>query len=146
MLYPFEMEKQFNIVIAGAGGIAEAVGLILAEWSESTPVIYIGDRDLAKAKRVVDWIKRGVTKTCYIEAYSLSEEGINDSMKEVFRQGDILLDCLPGSQAPRMAGFSKDFDMHNANLTEYVSETNEIIALAKHASTGFVLQTGLAPG
>ena len=36
--------------------------------------------------------------------------------------------------------------MHYANLTEYVAETDEIIELAKDADTGFVLQTGLAPG
>ncbi|MDQ3712689.1 MAG: saccharopine dehydrogenase, partial [Acidobacteriota bacterium] len=42
--------------------------------------------------------------------------------------------------------FARDFKMHYANLTEYVAETDEIIALAKDAETGFVLQTGLAPG
>lgn len=36
--------------------------------------------------------------------------------------------------------------MHYANLTEYVAETDEIMALAADADTGFVLQTGLAPG
>jgi saccharopine dehydrogenase-like NADP-dependent oxidoreductase len=36
--------------------------------------------------------------------------------------------------------------MHYANLTEYVAETDEIIKLARSAETGFVLQTGLAPG
>jgi len=36
--------------------------------------------------------------------------------------------------------------MHYANLTEYVAETDEIISLAKDAETGFILQTGLAPG
>jgi saccharopine dehydrogenase-like NADP-dependent oxidoreductase len=36
--------------------------------------------------------------------------------------------------------------MHYANLTEYVAETDAIIELAKDAETGFVLQTGLAPG
>jgi len=36
--------------------------------------------------------------------------------------------------------------MHYANLTEYVAETEAIIALAKEAKMGFVLQTGLAPG
>jgi saccharopine dehydrogenase-like NADP-dependent oxidoreductase len=36
--------------------------------------------------------------------------------------------------------------MHYANLTEYVAETDEIINLVKDAETGFVLQTGLAPG
>jgi saccharopine dehydrogenase-like NADP-dependent oxidoreductase len=45
-----------------------------------------------------------------------------------------------------MARYAKDFKMHYANLTEYVAETEEIMALAKDAETGFVLQTGLAPG
>jgi hypothetical protein len=35
------MKKHFNI-IAGAGGIAEAVGLILMEWSEVTPTPFVG--------------------------------------------------------------------------------------------------------
>jgi saccharopine dehydrogenase-like NADP-dependent oxidoreductase len=45
-----------------------------------------------------------------------------------------------------MAAFAKEYHMHYANLTEYVAETDQIKALAKEASTGFVLQTGLAPG
>jgi len=64
----------------------------------------------------------------------------------LFDEADILLDCLPGSQAPRMAQLAKDFHMHYANLTEYVAETEAIMTLAKEAQTGFVLQTGLAPG
>ncbi|MCC6327910.1 MAG: saccharopine dehydrogenase [Acidobacteria bacterium] len=36
--------------------------------------------------------------------------------------------------------------MHYANLTEYVAETDAILELARDADTGFVLQTGLAPG
>ena len=45
-----------------------------------------------------------------------------------------------------MAQFAVDFKMHYANLTEYVAETDAIMSLAKDAETGFVLQTGLAPG
>ena len=76
----------------------------------------------------------------------MSAEEISEQMKSAFEQCDILLDCSPGSQAPRMARFAKDFKMHYANLTEYVAETDEIIKIAEHAETGFVLQTGLAPG
>ena len=36
--------------------------------------------------------------------------------------------------------------MHYANLTEYVAETDKIISMANDADTGFILQTGLAPG
>jgi saccharopine dehydrogenase-like NADP-dependent oxidoreductase len=67
-------------------------------------------------------------------------------MEVILRQGDIILDCLPGSQAPRMAQFAKNFNMHYANLTEYVTETSQIVALVKNAKKGFILQTGLAPG
>jgi saccharopine dehydrogenase-like NADP-dependent oxidoreductase len=140
------MNKHFNIVIAGAGGIAEAAGLILAEWSTVTPTIFIGDRDFPKAENVSKWIEAGTTKSCTVKAFHLVEQGITEDMKTILAQGDILLDCLPGSLAPKMARFAKDFHLHYANLTEYVSETNEILALAKDATTGFVLQTGLAPG
>lgn len=140
------MKKHFNIIIAGAGGIAEAVGLLLMEWSEVTPTLFIGDRTHSKAKKVVNWIQEGTTKPSFITDFHLAETGLTDEMKAILRQGDIILDCLPGSQAPRIAQFAKDFNLHYANLTEYVSETEEIIALAKDAKTGFILQTGLAPG
>ncbi len=140
------MDKHVNIIIAGAGGIAEAAGLLLMEWSTVPPTIFIGNRTFSKALKVARWIEEGTTKPCSITAFHLPEEGITAEMKEILEQGDILLDCLPGSLAPKIAKLAKDFHLHYANLTEYVAETNEIMALAKDASTGFVLQTGLAPG
>src|SRR6478752_950029 len=121
------MKKHHTIIIAGAGGIAEAVALILAEWSEISPTIFIGDRMLSKAENVVKWIKEGVTNPCSVHHYHLPEEELTEKMKVLFQKGDILLDCLPGSQAPRMAKFAKDFHMHYVNLTEYVAETDEIM-------------------
>jgi saccharopine dehydrogenase-like NADP-dependent oxidoreductase len=140
------MKKHHNIIIAGAGGIAEAVGLLLIEWSEVPPSLFIGNRTHAKAKKAAKWIAAGATKPCSIQDFHLPEEGLTEEMKVIFDEGDLLLDCLPGSQAPKMAQFAKDFHLHYANLTEYVAETEEIMALAKDAKTGFVLQTGLAPG
>jgi hypothetical protein len=35
------MKKHFNIIIAAAGSISEAVGLILMEWSEVVPSLFI---------------------------------------------------------------------------------------------------------
>lgn len=140
------MKKHHTIIIAGAGGIAEAVGLLLMEWSEVAPTLFIGDRTHSKAKKVAHWIQEGTTKSGFVQDFHLAENGLTDEMKAILRQGDIILDCLPGSQAPRIAQFAKDFNLHYANLTEYVAETEEIIALAKDAKTGFILQTGLAPG
>lgn len=140
------MKKYFNIVIAGAGGIAEAVALILAEWSEVTPTLFLGDRTHSKAKKVANWIEQGVTKSIKVNSFHLAEEGLTDEMHSIFTIANIILDCLPGSQAPRIAKFAKKYNLHYANLTEYVSETQEIIDLAEDASSGFILQTGLAPG
>jgi saccharopine dehydrogenase-like NADP-dependent oxidoreductase len=141
------MKKHYHIIIAGAGGIAEAAGLILMEWSEVAPTLFIGDRMHSKALNVAKWIEKGTTKPSVVKGFHLPENGLlTDEMKDIFKQSDMLLDCLPGSQAPKMAQFAKDFHMHYANLTEYVEETNKIMSLAKDAKTGFVLQTGLAPG
>ncbi|SFE97113.1 saccharopine dehydrogenase family protein [Flavobacterium xueshanense] len=140
------MKKHYTIIIAGAGGIAEAVGLLLLEWGEVPPTLFIGDRMHLKAKKVARWIQEGTTKSGSVHDFHLAEKGLTDEMKKILRQGDIILDCLPGSQAPRIAQFAKDYNLHYANLTEYVAETEEIIALAKDAETGFILQTGLAPG
>jgi len=140
------MKKHHTIVIVGAGGIAEAAGLILMEWSEIKPTVFIGNRTHSKALKVARWIEEGTTKPSKVNAFHLSFDSVTDEMKTILGQGDILLDCLPGKLAPKMAQLAKDYHLHYANLTEYVAETEEIINLAKDASTGFVLQTGLAPG
>lgn len=140
------MNKHYNIIIAGAGGIAEAAGLLLIEWSLVPPTIFIGNRTLSKAQKLARWIKDGTDKSCDIKAFHLPEEGIPEDMKAILSQADLILDCLPGSLAPKIARLAKDFHLHYANLTEYVAETDEIMKLAKDAKTGFVLQTGLAPG
>jgi saccharopine dehydrogenase-like NADP-dependent oxidoreductase len=140
------MKNHFNIIIAGAGGIAEAVSLILAEWSIVTPTLFIGDRNVLKAKKVAKWVEEGTTKPCNVISFVIDETALTNEMIAIFQQGDIILDCLPGTAAPRFAKFAKEYNLHYANLTEYVAETDEIIALSKNATTAFLLQTGLAPG
>ncbi len=140
------MNTHYNIIIAGAGGIAEAASLLLIEWSAVPPTVYIGNRTLSKAQKVARWIEEGTTRPCSVKAFHLSGEGLTQKMKEILGQGDILLDCLPGNLAPKIARLAKDFHLHYVNLTEHVAETREIMELAKDAETGFVLQSGLAPG
>ncbi|MGI8669936.1 MAG: saccharopine dehydrogenase family protein [Aridibacter sp.] len=135
-----------KIFIAGSGGIGEAVAILLREWSSSDVDVYLGDiseDNLHKAKQFVTHLSQ---QTSCVEKVLMAKDGINDAMKSAFEQCQILLDCSPGSQAPRMAQFAKDFKMHYANLTEYVAETDAVIEIAKDADTGFVVQTGLAPG
>lgn len=135
-----------TIFVAGSGGIGEAAALLLREWSDFDVTLILGDiseDNLVKAK---SFVEDGSDKTTPVETVLMSRDGISDDMKSAFERSDVLLDCSPGGQAPRMARFAVDFKMHYANLTEYVAETDAIIALATDAETGFVLQTGLAPG
>ncbi|MGI8639458.1 MAG: saccharopine dehydrogenase family protein [Pyrinomonadaceae bacterium] len=135
-----------KIFIAGSGGIGEAVAILIREWSEFETELFLGDINEANLHKTKDFVLQNSEKTSQVETVLMSPDGINDEMKTAFEQADILLDCSPGSQAPRMARFARDFKMHYANLTEYVAETDEIIEFARDAETGFVLQTGLAPG
>ncbi len=134
-----------KIFIAGSGGIGEAAALLLREWNEFETEIYLGDVSEDSLKKAQHFIVRGSKKTSKVETVLMTGE-INDAMKAAFKKCDVLLDCSPGSQAPKMARFAVNFKMHYANLTEYVAETDEIIKLAEGAETGFMLQTGLAPG
>lgn len=134
-----------KIFIAGSGGIGEAAALLLREWSEFETEIYLGDVSEESLRKAKDFVVRNSEKTSNVETVLMTGEA-NEAMRKAFETCDVLLDCSPGSQAPKMAQFAKDFKMHYANLTEYVAETDEITALAKDAETGFILQTGLAPG
>jgi saccharopine dehydrogenase-like NADP-dependent oxidoreductase len=135
-----------KIFIAGAGGIGEAAALLLREWSEFETDIYLGDISEESLSKAKSFVEQNSKKTSTVETILMTADDLTDAMKLAFEKCDVLLDCSPGSQAPRLARFAKDFKMHYANLTEYVAETDEIMALAKDADTGFVLQTGLAPG
>lgn len=135
-----------KIFIAGSGGIGEAAALLLREWAEFETEIILGDVSEDSLRKAKDFVLQNSRKTSKVDTVLMSAVGVNDAMNRAFTGGDALLDCSPGGQAPRMARFAKDFKMHYANLTEYVAETDEIIKIAENAETGFVLQTGLAPG
>ena len=135
-----------KIFIAGSGGIGNAVAILLREWSKSDVEVFLGDISEENLHKTQEFVLRNSKKTSNVESVLMAKSGINEAMKSAFEQCEILLDCSPGSQAPRMAQFAKDFKMHYANLTEYVAETDAVIEIAKGADTGFVVQTGLAPG
>lgn len=137
--------KRENILILGGGGIGQAAGLILAKNALFDYHITIGDRLEHAARNAEKFINEGAhCERC--QSIITPSSGLNDEMKELLKSTDIILDCLPGSEAPRIAQYAKDYNCHYANLTEHVRETEEVINIAAGAETGFVLQTGLAPG
>lgn len=135
-----------KIFIAGSGGIGEAAALLLREWADFEMEIVLGDVSEDSLRKAKNFVLKNSQKTSKVETVLMTKDGANETMNRAFEECDVLLDCSPGGQAPRMARFAKDFKMHYANLTEYVAETDEIIKIAQDAETGFVLQTGLAPG
>jgi saccharopine dehydrogenase-like NADP-dependent oxidoreductase len=140
------MSATHKIIIAGAGGVGQAVALILTEFSETPPQLFIGNRTLEKAENVVQWIRLGTAKAVRAQPFHLRMDEPTEDMRAALEAGDVLLDCLPGRFAPRMARLARQYNLGYANLTEYVQETREIVDIARGADKGFVLQTGLAPG
>ena len=134
-----------HIIIAGAGGIGKAVGLLLANYPGIQGRLLIGDQSLEHANDAARWINDGKSHPVEIEGFELTPTG-TETFDHLAQLGGVVLDCLPGSEAPRMAKYALRHGMHYANLTEHVEETEEIKRLAADAETGFVLQTGLAPG
>lgn len=135
-----------KVIIAGAGGIGSAAGLIMAEHHDFDCEIFIGDLYKDRAEEAAQWIRKGASSLIHVEAFEIHPHQLSEHMQYVLKSGEILLDCLPGSEAPRMASFAKQFGLHYVNLTEHVMETQMILDMAKDAETGFILQSGLAPG
>lgn len=126
--------------------MGRAVGLLLREIGDFQVDVYIGDADLAKAQEAAAWIREGSEQPGEVYPFALPLEGTSSELHEALDKGDILLDCLPGKEATRMAGLAKEHETHYANLTEHVKETERIQEIARDCSKGFLLQTGLAPG
>jgi saccharopine dehydrogenase-like NADP-dependent oxidoreductase len=140
------MSKKHQVVIAGAGGMGSAVGLLLRELGDFEVDLFVGDADAERAQAAAAWIREGSLKPGEVHAFHLPAEGTNAAFDAALASGEILLDCLPGKEAPRMARLARRHDLHYTNLTEHVEETEEIQEIARGASRGFLLQTGLAPG
>lgn len=135
-----------SVVVAGAGGIGRAVSLLLAEWAAFDVEIWIGDARAEAAQEAAAWLAQNPSRPVSVHPFHLPAEGVNDELRAALAAGEILLDCLPGGEAPRMARLAREYDLHYANLTEYVAETEEVQRIAEGAQRGFLLQTGLAPG
>lgn len=135
-----------NIFIAGSGGIGKAVGLIMATAEDMDCNIYFGDISQETLDAAHDFVEHGAGRPVIVHTVLMPKEGSNEAMNNALQQCEVILDCLPGKLAPKMARLAKEYKCHYANLTEYVAETNEIMEIGKDADTAFVLQTGLAPG
>lgn len=135
-----------KIFIAGAGGIGRAAALLILYAQKWECLVVLGDSSEAQLEDAREWIEKGIGKKAHLETFLMPEDPSDASYQTVLEDAHVMLDCLPGSLAPAMARLCITYGLHYANLTEYVKETQEIIEMAADAETGFILQTGLAPG
>lgn len=134
-----------KIFIAGAGGIGRAAALLILDAQDWDCEVILGDSSEQQLEEALEWIRRGIGRRAVAQTFLMSSQ---DAVvyEQILQNCDVLLDCLPGSMAPAMARLCLHFGLHYVNLTEYVQETEEIMMMAADAETGFILQTGLAPG
>lgn len=132
-----------KVIIAGAGGIGRACALMLLQKYKKEILITLADVDANQLTAARQWISGGLDHDLgKLILQDLSEVDTDTWTPEM----DLLLDCTPGRFAVHMAKVSLRSGAHYANLTEWIQATEEILDLAKNASSGFALQTGLAPG
>ena len=126
--------------------MGSATGLLLKELGDFEVDLFLGDTREDRAQAAARWIAEGSQRPGSVTAFHLPSDGTTPEVDILLGGADILLDCLPGEQAPRMARFARRHGLHYANLTEHVRETEEVKAIAEGAAQGYILQTGLAPG
>ena len=134
-----------RIFVAGAGGIGRALGLMLRNEPSLSVEVVLGDIHQRSAEEAAKFASHGGTGAP-ARAVVMPESGSDDQLDRLLDGMDAIVDCLPGSQAPRMARLARKHGTHYLNLTEYVKETQEVLAIAEGADTCFALQCGLAPG
>ncbi len=128
-----------SVAIAGSGIIAKSTAILLRKFYPDTHIL-IGGRRKEKAE--------GIAREVGGEAFSLPSEGLTDDFLKVLEKTDVLIDCLPGKEAVRMAKAALRTSTHYVNLTEHVKATSAIRKMVEEAENPpvFVLQAGLAPG
>ncbi len=135
-----------KIFIAGAGGIGRAAALLILDAQNWDCEVVIGDVSETQLEEAATWIQKGIGKKDEVGIFHMPDVNDIAAYEELLSDFDVLLDCLPGKMAPAMARLCLEYGLHYANLTEYVNETQEIEKIAADAESGFILQTGLAPG
>lgn len=135
----------YKVIILGSGGIGRAAGLILAVNKTMDIELFFTDINQHAINSAIQFVKDG-TENSNTNGILLPKDGITEEFQRTLQNGDIILDCLPGIYSPAYAKLAVENNLHYINLTEHVQATNEITKIAKNSETGFVLQTGVAPG
>ncbi|HZV71824.1 MAG TPA: saccharopine dehydrogenase C-terminal domain-containing protein [Saprospiraceae bacterium] len=135
-----------KIFIAGAGGIGRAAALLMLDNQTWDCEVVLADASESQLNEAKAWIEKGLSKKGRLVTFVISSVDDVHAFENILSGCNVMLDCLPGKFAPALARLCLEYGLHYANLTEYVKESAEITEMAADAETGFILQTGLAPG
>ena len=98
-----------RILIAGSGGIGRAVGLLLRELGELDVELIFGDADPQQVASAVEFAGGG-------DSVGIPFNGSTPELDRALASADLVLDCLPGGQATRVAAWALEHGCHYANL------------------------------
>src|SRR5947199_10386409 len=116
------MSTKHQVVIAGAGGMGSATGLLLRELGDFEVDLFVGDASRERANAAAAWIREGSTKAGEVHAFHLPAARTSTELDGVLAQGDILLASLPDSDAPRIARPARAHAVQYAHLTQQVRD------------------------
>src|SRR3954452_20464280 len=77
-----DMSKKHQVVIAGAGGMGSAVGLLLRELGDFEVDLFLGDADGERARTAAAWIREGSRKPGEVHPFHLPAEGTSAELDE----------------------------------------------------------------
>ena len=123
-----------RLALLGAGKIGDAIINLLGGTGDYE--ITVADRD---AERIRQLSASKVRAVCVDGA----DEG---ALRALLRGHDVVVSAAPFFLTPTIATIAKSVGAHYFDLTEDVSSTRAVKALAVGAATALVPQCGLAPG
>lgn len=126
-----------RIGVIGAGKIGQAVAWMLTSVPDYDVILmdqYFSEKDIHQSEKAIINIRCDIRDTRVCDEL-LSKHAI-----------DALISCLPYFCNVAIAQLAKEKNIHYFDVTEDITTTEKIKSIAKHASTAFVPQCGIAPG
>ncbi len=123
-----------RLTLLGAGKIGEAIVNLLGETGDYD--ITVADRDQSRIATLVESGARVVELDCADQI----------ALQRVLRDQEMVISASPFYLTATIATAAKAVGAHYFDLTEDVSSTRAVKALAVDATTALVPQCGLAPG
>lgn len=125
-----------QLLVLGAGKIGRMVAHFLSHCGDYR--LRLGD----SAEPAVQHVRKRMPS---VQADVLDFRS-RDALREAMRGCVAVVSCAPFHCNPLIAEVARDSGVHYLDLTEDVTVTERVIALAQGAKTAFIPQCGLAPG